>query len=405
MKFLVIAQDLRVSGTSEGIVSRSFISKLRIAYPDSIIDVVYLGNHENDDKLDLLPVNNLIKYSISHKIPFFTRWLNKVYWRLFHVSLNERYIQKLYAFYIRKIDYEKYDHIFIRSTGLEYETILGAKDLPILKKAIINFHDPYPVFWNTGSKNKLSVIELFRLKEMLKVVQQAKECMSPARLLSCDMEHLYGTNKKFHVLPHQFSESVFDFSDIGKIIKKNKKINISHHGAIQFARNVDILIEAYKELIENNSFYKKYTELSLRLGGFENKRLISKYSECSNIIILDTIDFCNSSQEQTNESDILIILENCCLNSNILGGKVPFIASINKPLLSLSPERSEIRMLLTDNQFIANCDDREEIKQKLENLIINRLNSNEPVFPFGDYFGDKNFKKMLDKILFENNEN
>ena len=33
MNFLVIAQDLRVSGTSEGVVSRSFLAKLRMAYP------------------------------------------------------------------------------------------------------------------------------------------------------------------------------------------------------------------------------------------------------------------------------------------------------------------------------------------------------------------------------------
>ena len=46
---------------------------------------------------------------------------------------------------------------------------------------------------------------------------------------------------------------------------------------------------------------------------------------------------------------------------------------------------------------------KEEIKQKLENLIINRMNSDEEVYPFGDYFGDENFKMMLDKVLFEIN--
>jgi hypothetical protein len=33
---------------------------------------------------------------------------------------------------------------FVRSAGLEYETILGLKGLPC--QAIINFHDPYPLF-------------------------------------------------------------------------------------------------------------------------------------------------------------------------------------------------------------------------------------------------------------------
>jgi hypothetical protein len=35
---------------------------------------------------------------------------------------------------------------FCRSAGLEYETILSLKGLPC-RKAIINFHDPYPLFF------------------------------------------------------------------------------------------------------------------------------------------------------------------------------------------------------------------------------------------------------------------
>jgi hypothetical protein len=99
------------------------------------------------------------------------------------------------------------------------------------------------------------------------------------------------------------------------------------------------------------------------------------------------------------EADINIILENGPLYCNILVGKAPFLASIRKPILSISPERSEMRRIIADSQFIASYSDKKEIKQKLENLIINRMNSDEAVYPFGDYFGDENFKKMLDEIL------
>jgi hypothetical protein len=44
---------------------------------------------------------------------------------------------------------------------------------------------------------------------------------------------------------------------------------------------------------------------------------------------------------------------------------------------------------------------RAEIKQKLENLIVNRMHSNEAVYPFGDYFSDENFKLKVDEILME----
>ncbi|WP_291102530.1 MULTISPECIES: hypothetical protein [unclassified Flavobacterium] len=405
MKFLVIEQDLRMSGTSQGIISRSFLAKLRIAYPHSIIDVVYFKQTASEDRLDLLPVDSIKEYILDLKIPFFTKYINKLYWRLFHISLTKRHIHKVYGTYIAKVDYNKYDHVFIRSAGIDHETILGTKDLPILKKAIVNFHDPYPLFWYAGSTTALTNLELFKLKEMYQVVSQAKTCMSSASLMSEDMQSLYGCRKKFYNLPHQYVESVFDLTDVSTVLKKNKKIMISYHGAIMFGRNVEIVLDGYQELVENNIVYKENTEFVLRLKGINLKNLAERYSKTPNIIILNTSSFSNSCNEQMNEADINIILENGPLYCNILVGKAPFLAAIRKPILSISPERSEMRKIITDPQYIASCLDKEEIKQKLENLIVNRMNSDEVVYPFGDYFGDEKFKAMLDKVLFESDNN
>ncbi len=401
MRFLVIIQDLRVSGTSEGIVSRSFLAKLRNTYPDSIIDVVYLKRYASDDRLDLLPIDSIKEYILDLNTPLFIKWFNKIYWRLFHVSLASRHIFKTYGSYMAKIDYQQYDHIFIRSSGLNHETILGAKDLPILKRAIVNFHDPYPLFWYVGSTNLLTNLELFKLKEMYEVVSQAKTCMSSASLLSEDLQSLYGCKKRFYTLPHQYSGSVFDLSDISGVLNKSKKIMISYHGAIMFGRDIEVLLDAYEELIVDNILYKENTEFVIRIRGIDMEKIANRYSENPNILILDTLSFSNSCYEQMNEADINIILENGPLYSNILVGKAPFLAAIKKPILSISPERSEMRRIIKDNEYIASYSNKQEIKQKLENLIINRMNSDEAVYPFGDYFGDENFKKMLDKVLFE----
>lgn len=118
MKFLVIEQDLRVWGTSQGIISRSFLAKLRKAYPQSIIDVVYLKQSESEDCLDLLPVNSIKTYILDLKSPFYTKWLNKFSWRFFHISLAKNHIHKVFGSYIKKIDYTHYDHIFIQLFGL-----------------------------------------------------------------------------------------------------------------------------------------------------------------------------------------------------------------------------------------------------------------------------------------------
>jgi glycosyltransferase involved in cell wall biosynthesis len=398
-KFLVIAQDLRISGTSEGIVSRSFLAKLRMASPNSIIDVVYLKQYASEDRLDLLPVDSIEEYILDLKIPFFTKWFNIFYWRFFHVSLNKKHINKVYGSYIAKIDYNKYDHVFIRSSGLNHETILATKGLPILKKAIINFHDPYPLFWYVGSQSKFTNLDMYKMKEMMTVVWQAKTFMSSANTMSNDLEYLYGTRKKFYTLPHQYADTVFDLSDTSKVLKKNKKITISYHGAIQFGRNIEILLDAYQELVKSNPIYKEDSEFVLRLKGIDLKKLAAKYAETPNIVVLDTLNFSNSCYEQQHIADINIILENGPIYCNILVGKAPFLAATEKPVLSISPERSELRNIITDKQFIADSGNKEEIKQKLENLIKNRINSSEPIHPFGDYFSDDNFTKTLNTIL------
>lgn len=401
MKFLVIEQDLRVSGTSQGIISRSFLAKLRTCYPNAVIEVLYLKNHPSDDQLHLLPVDSIDTHVLNLKIPVVTKWLNKISWRLFHTSLQDKHIHGVYASYISKLDYSKYDHIFIRSSGLDHETILACKNLPILKKAIVNFHDPYPLFWYPGTKQILTSLEIFKVKEMFQVVSQAKTCTSTAMSMSNDLAYLYGNRKKFYTLPHQYSSRVFDFSDTKNVLKKDKKVLISYHGAIMFGRNIDILLDAYDKLINDNPEFKENTEFVVRLRGQDNKRLTEKYKENKNIKVLDTLNFSNSCYEQVEEASINIILENGPFYSNTLVGKAPFLSSITKPVLVLAPERSELRNLVQDQQFIASYDDPKEIEQKLKNLIAKCFVSNEPVYPFGDYFSDENFKIMLDKILKE----
>ncbi|WP_339916371.1 hypothetical protein [Yeosuana marina] len=403
-RFFVIVQDLRVSGTSEGIVSRSFLSKLRKSFPDAVIDVLYLKRNNSDDELQLIPVDTIQTQILNLKIPFFTKWLNKLYWRLFHVSLKERYIHGAYASCISKVDFKIYDHIFIRSSGLDFETILACKNLPILKHAIVNFHDPYPLFWYSGRKTTLSNLELFRLKVMIEVVSKSKKCITPSSLLSHDMGFLFNSDKKFFTLPHQFDKSVFNLTDNSEVISKSKKVTISYHGAIMFGRNIDILLDAYQELLIENPNYKDETEFILRLRGQENSRLREKYLNNKNIIILNTLNFANSYLEQMNEADICIILENGPMYSNVLVGKAPFLASLNKPVLCIAPEASEMRCIIKDDLYIASYDNSDEIKFKLKSLIENRLISNIPVYPFGDYFSDFHFKNKLITLLSESNK-
>ncbi len=397
MRFLIITQDLRVSGTSQGIIERSFLSKLRKVYPDAIIDVLYICTHTYDDSLDVLPVNSINKKIVNTKIPFHIKWMNRISRRLFNSLLAENYIHKQYANEIKKVDYTMYNHIMVRSAGLDHETVLAMHNLPILKYSIVNFHDPYPYAWYKGKAGRITPNEFKRLQKVIEIVKDAKICCASAYYMAKDLQYLYASDKYFYTLPHQFSFAGFDFSDTSQVRKKNKKIQISYHGALMFGRNVFILIEAFKQLMNEHSWIKNDVEFVLRVKGEGVKKLKEENKNCENIIILDTLNFSNSSNEQINESDINVILENGPYYSNILGGKVPFLFALNKKVIISSPERSELRKYLGNYPYLYGMNDLEDAKIKLlEVLTSDQLNNSVAK----DLFSDESFKNAMDTILF-----
>jgi len=399
MKFLIIVQDLRVSGTSAGIGRRSLLAKLRKVYPKAKIDVQYFIQSDTNDELELLPVNSIKKNIVNTTVPKLIIFFNRFYWRIFNISLKERYIHRQYAKIIKKLDYKKYDHIFITSSGLDHETILATYNLPILKRANIVFHDPYPLTWYVGTNYKVDKLELFRLKHIMKIVEQAKTCSSTAQYMSHDLQYLYASRKKFYTLPHQFDKSVFNLSDTSQVLKKTKKVRISYNGAFMFGRNPEILLLAYNKLLDENPIYKKHTEFVLRVKGDGIEFLKQKFRKIENIKILETLNFSNSYNEQVYESDISVILENGPKYCNILVGKAPLLDAYNKPIICISPEKSELRKIIVDKRCIANMGNIEDIKDKLDVLINNRLTTNEKFNVFGDYFCEKKFEQNLNLIL------
>jgi hypothetical protein len=402
MKFLIIEQDLRVSGTSQGVISRSFLAKLRNVYPTSVIDVEYIKNSESNDQLEKLPVNNIAIHTVDVKLPRLINLINKIYWRIFSVSLNEKLILNRYEEIISKIEYHKYDHIFIRSAGIDHEVILACKKLPLLKHAIVNFHDPYPHSWYVGTKYKPNRLDAMRLLSMISVVDKAKICTSTATCMSHDLQYLYASKKEILTLPHQFDPTVFDLSDHSQVEKKGKNISISYHGALMLGRDIESLLCAYTELIDEDNILKQQTEFILRVKSSSIEGLKKKY-ESSNVIFKNTTNFSNSSYEQIHESDIVIVLENGPLYSNTLMGKVPFLAYYNKPILCVSPPRSELRSIINSTDYVATINNKNEIKTKLKQLITKCMNNDklEPIF--GDYFSDQKFKQQLDFILDNDN--
>lgn len=399
-KILVIVQDLRISGTSEGIVSRSFLYRLRETYPMATIDVLYLHTHNiGDEDLEVLPINSLTRKQINIKIPFVVKWVNRVSSRFFNILYAEDYRHKQFANEIAKIKHEDYDFAIVRSSGLNHESILALDKLPILKKSIINFHDPYPYLWYKKEANKIKNADLFRLKKMIGIVSNAKACFTPAAYLAKDLECLYVSNKKFYVIPHQFDDKVFNFSAQTNVRIKEKPVQISYHGALMFGRNIFSFLNAFEKLLIKDKNLKDKVEVVLRVKGEGVNQLKEKYKNNSNVFILDTLNFSDSYTEQKDQSDIVLILENGPHYSNILVGKSPVLEALSKPVLCLAPHESELRNLIKIDTSIANMDNEVEIEEKLSRKIASIIYGNTKENTFGEYFSTSNFIHNFKKIV------
>lgn len=285
MKFLVIVQDLRVSGTSAGIGRRSLLAKLRKAYPDSQIDVHYIIHRDTEDKLELLPVNSIKKHIVNVKIPFYVTFLNRFYWRIFNVSLKERYIQKQYANFINTIDYKQYDHVLVTSSGVNHETIMALHGLPILRVANIIFHDPYPLFWYVGAKQLLNNLELFRLKRIIEITKDAKSCSSTAMNMSHDLKQIYNYKSTFFTLAHQFDATVFD-------LKLSTALKFVLFDWVEFQTNINNIISAHKNYTQK--LIEDYATWKINFGTWAivwKREIIASYSFDETLSRAQDLDF------------------------------------------------------------------------------------------------------------------
>jgi hypothetical protein len=88
------------------------------------------------------------------------------------------------------------------------------------RKAIINFHDPYPLFFDTSGKRSYRKKDLIDdLKHMFTVVQNA--AVQRPRICYPSLQLIYGNQKKFYTLPHQYDQDVLNLSS-SSFVRKNK---------------------------------------------------------------------------------------------------------------------------------------------------------------------------------------
>lgn len=394
-RFLIIEEDLRLSGTSQGIISRSFIGYLNKCRVADVIDVIYIHRHRIEEGLfDLLPINNISCHFIKTAPNLLVRFINKVLrligYHLFYDDFIEKKIRVLY----NKVEVTNYDYILVRSTGYDCLSIRGLKNSHIIDKAIIFFNEPYPVAFSAGRNKSIQNLDLFRLKRMQEIVRYSGACVS-TKYLGQDLQFLFGSSKKFFELPHVFDHSVFPFD-----IESNQdsdNITIGYHGSTNSGRDITVILDAFVDLLGSDDLFDLPIEFILRIKSENMAVLVERYKKVSQIKFLPLVNSVEALTEQINKVNINIMIENGPLYSSSLLGKAPILAYANKPFLCVSPLRSELREIIKNEFFIAGFD-KNEIIEKLKHLIIQYDKLNPPL-SFKDYFDLPSFQKHMNSIL------
>lgn len=271
-------------------------------------------------------------------------------------------------------------------------------------KWLAYIHDPYPMacypksyaFKGPGTDQKKRFLQA--------VCNHATVLSFPSFLLSEWMQKFYRFDtKKVKIIPHQIAQGLEQKSElIVESFFDDKKFIILHAGNLLGQRDPMPLVQAFKELQNENSRFINQCQLSFIGPISPNHAKKIQKSNLSNVRFYPSQNFEITLDLQKQASvNVIIEAENEGL-SPFLPAKFPHCLMANKPILYLGPEESEVMRLLGPNyKFISPFNNVNKIKS-----VINELFKNwklEKEFSYDskiiDYLGYEKLKIEIESII------
>jgi len=190
------------------------------------------------------------------------------------------------------------------------------------------------------------------------------------------------TSKRLKDLYSKINSSIFQVTngyDYNKpVIKLDKKFSISHVGSLYNERNPEFLWDIIDELSENLQGFKE--DLQINLIGNNNKKIkqnLSKrvFNDC--VVCYDYVEH-KKAIEFMCSSQVLLMLEvDDDESSYAIPGKLFDYLNSNRPIISIGPEQSEVREILsnTGSGKFFNYKDYNSLKLYIEKLYENYVNN------------------------------
>jgi len=213
------------------------------------------------------------------------------------------------------------------------------------------------------------------------------------------------TSKRLKDLYSEINSSIFQVTngyDYNKpVIKLDKKFSISHVGSLYNERNPEFLWDIIDELSENLQGFKE--DLQINLIGNNNKKIkqnLSKrvFNDC--VVCYDYVEH-KKAIEFMCSSQVLLMLEvDDDESSYAIPGKLFDYLNSNRPIISIGPEKSEVREILsnTGSGKFFNYKDYNSLKLYIEKLYenyVNNLSFSENNYNIDNY----NRKNLTSKLV------
>ncbi|WP_055435393.1 hypothetical protein [Lacinutrix algicola] len=410
-KILVVVESIDINATSGAKANVALINTLLLC-KEQVTVLHYTRKTINMPLANCVAIKERklsLNYLLSRSQRIFQRktkiniskFLENIFGHSFTFFNDSKSIQKAIKKY-----YTNHDLIITLSQGASFRPHNAMLKLPELhSKWLAYVHDPYPFHLYPEPYNWTEAG--YKQKEYFfrKVSERAKYSAFPSQLLKEWMGQFFPNFIETGlVIPHQqLKVDVLEELGVYNAFVDDDKFTLLHAGNLMKQRSPFFLIKAYRTFLELNPKAKDNSVLLL-IGpaSYHQKEIEIEQQTLSQLQLhLKNVPF-NVVNTLQHRATVNIILESKSKISPFLPGKFPHCVFANKPILALSPKRSETRHLLGDAYpFVSEVDDVALIASKIETLYLNWVQKKEGSLNRPDlehYLSTDYVKTVLNKI-------
>ena len=380
-------------------LSRAYDVTLLVA--DNDFDYTFLPSSIDVHKFKVISNRHWV-----YKIPKLRALTNIPY----GLGKEDRDLLRSWKLALKDIEAERFPVIFSMGSDAKCISHIALDQYAVRQsKKILYVHDPCPAMWNIDAYATGANLFNFRLKSVFrKVFSRADALIFPSELLIEWMDRkVQGISARSFVIPHIASEPITVGGDNNKDILSElsafqNNFIISHIGDLYESRKIHPFVEAMKQLIDEDASFARQA-VFIQLGNNLNKEPVDLGHFEKNFRFFNVRLPYHTSIALLQKSHLSLIIEAPGDYSPYMPGKMADILYHQRPVLALTPEKSEVRRILgRDYPYTAQPDNVQEIYEALKKAWEKRKEGNLILPGAGQlkhYVSQANFLARFGKII------